>query len=131
MSGPIVQGEAIAARTFGPFGTEAVAAYATASGDDNPLHVDPAIAAKAGLARPPIHGMLIVGCFQSFLEGWRPDVRVRKLTAKFVRPVLVGDSISVSGKVVQATAGEPAIIRIVVKDGAGTPVCLGEAFVES
>ena len=87
---PIRQGEAIAAQTYGPFDANRVGAYAQASGDDNPLHADPAIAAKAGLAGVPIHGMLIMGCFESYLSAWRPGATVKKLSSKFIRPVLVG-----------------------------------------
>ncbi len=132
MSEAVRQGEAIAVRTFGPFGAEAVAAYALASADDNPLHVDAALAAKAGLERPPIHGMLIVGCFESYLGAWRPDVVVEKIACKFIRPVLVGEGVSIGGKVVRAAPGAPAAVRLVVKRaGAGDIVCMGEAFVRA
>ena len=123
---PIRQGEVVAARRFGPFEPADVAAYAAASGDNNPLHVDPAIAAAAGLARPPIHGMLLMGCFEPYLAGWRPQARIAKLSGKFIRPVLTGEVVDVSGRVVRA--GEPAVIRLTVKRQADL-VCLAEAFV--
>lgn len=131
MSEVIRQGEAIAAGRFGPFDEAAVRAYADASADDNPLHVDPAIAAKAGLERPPVHGMLIMGCFQAYLAAWRPDATVKKLSAKFIRPVLVGEGIEIGGKVVRAAADAPAVLRLMVKrdGGARDLVCLAEAFV--
>ena len=135
MSAPLRQGEAVAQHRFGPFPAAAVAAYAAASADDNPLHVDPALAAKAGLARPPIHGMLIMGCFESYLAAWRPDATIRKLSAKFIRPVLVDEGIEVSAKVVRASPGDPAVLRLTVKrhgEGASSDlVCLAEAFVET
>ena len=134
MSAPPRQGEAVVPRRFGPFAAAAVAAYAAASADDNPLHTDAALAAKAGLARPPIHGMLIMGCFESYLAQWRPDATIRKLSAKFIRPVLVEEGIEVSAKVVRASAGEPAVLRLTVKrhapDAEADLVCLGEAFVD-
>lgn len=127
------QGEAIAPQRFGPFPAGAVAAYAAASADTNPLHSDPALAAKAGLARPPIHGMLIMGCFEAYLATWRPGATIRKLSAKFIRPVLVDEGIEVTGKVVQAALGQPAVLRLTVKrhaeGAAGDLVCLAEAFV--
>jgi acyl dehydratase len=117
-------------RRFGPFLARTVAAYALASGDDNPLHVDPAIAARAGLPRTPIHGMLIMGCFETYLREWRPGIVVSKLSAKFIRPVLVGDGIAVSGKVVRAATGAPAVLRLTVRGESGVDlVCLAEAFV--
>lgn len=135
MSVPPRQGEAVAAHRFGPFPAAAVAAYAAASADDNPLHHDPALAAKAGLPRPPIHGMLIMGCFEPYLAAWRPDATIRKLSAKFIRPVLVDEGIEVTGKVVQAATGQAVVLRLTVKRHAeGAPsdlVCLAEAFVET
>ena len=127
----ITQGEAIAARRFGPFAAADVAAYASASGDDNPLHVDPAIAAQAGLAGVPIHGMLIMGCFETYLRDWRPGAAIKKLSGKFIRPVLVGETFEVSGKVVRAAPDAPAVLRLMVKrDGATRDlVCMAEAFV--
>ncbi len=123
-------GLVIPARRFGPFLARTVAAYALASGDDNPLHVDPAIAARAGLPRPPIHGMLIMGCFETYLRDWRPGIIVSKLSAKFIRPVPVGDGIAVSGKVVRVAADAPAVLRLTVRGESGVDlVCLAEAFV--
>jgi acyl dehydratase len=131
MSEPIRRGETIAPRRFGPFGPDALSAYALASGDDNPLHVDPAIAAKAGLARPPIHGMLIMGCFETYLGDWRPDAVVTRIAGKFIKPVLVGTGFEIAGKVVQATADAPAVLRLMVKGDDDALVCLAEAFVTS
>lgn len=124
----ITQGQAIPASTFGPYGAQDVARYAEASGDDNPLHVDPSLAARAGLAGVPIHGMLIMGAFEPYLRAWRPDARVVKLSAKFIRPVLVGETFEISGKVVRAPADGPAVVRLVVKR-AQDLVCMAEAFV--
>ena len=129
MSQPIRRGEAIAACSFGPFDAIAVAAYALASGDDNPLHIDPAIAAKAGLARPPVHGMLMMGCFEAYIAGWRPDAKVGKLSGKFIKPVLVGETIEISGKVVRAADDGAAVLRLMVRRADGEFACLAEAFV--
>ena len=116
-------------RAFGPFTAERVTTYALASGDDNPLHSDAALAARAGLERPPVHGMLTMGCFEPFLKAWRPETVIVKLSGKFIRPVLVGDTIEVSGKVVKAGAdGGPAVIRLMARNGRDL-VCLAEAFV--
>ncbi len=128
MSSPLRQGESLDACRFGPFASSDVEGYAAASGDDNPLHTDPTIAARAGLARPPVHGMLVMGCFEPFLAAWRPGVQVTRLAAKFIRPVLVGESIDVSGKVVQAAPDAAAVLRLTVKRG-GDLVCLAEATI--
>ena len=128
LSPPITRGAAIAPRTFGPFSAADLAAYAAASGDDNPLHLDPTVAARAGLERPPIHGMLIMGCLEPYLREWRPDIYIRKLAAKFIGPVLTGETFEVTGKIVQATPGEPVVLRLMVNRG-GDLVCMAEAKV--
>ena len=128
MSTILRQGESLEACRFGPFESSDVALYAAASGDDNPLHTDPTIAARAGLARPPVHGMLVMGCLEPFLAAWRPGVRVTRLSAKFIRPVLVGEAIVVSGKVVQAAPDAAAVLRLTVKRD-GDLVCLAEATI--
>ncbi len=128
MSAPITRGEALPPRAYGPFTAADLTAYAAASGDDNPLHLDPAVAARAGLAAPPIHGMLIMACLAPHLEAWRSEATLGKLSAKFIEPVLVGETFEVTGKVVQATPGAPAVVRLTVKRGAAL-VCLAEAFV--
>jgi acyl dehydratase len=130
MSEAFAQGDVISARRFGPFTPAVVAAYALASGDDNPLHSDPAIAARAGLERPPVHGMLIMGCFESYIRDWRPAARIVKLSAKFIRPVLTGDGIELSGKVVRAAEGAPVVLRLTARGENGRDVaCLAEIFI--
>ena len=132
MSGPVRQGDVVAPRCFGPFDGAAIAAYALASGDDNPLHHDAALAARAGLERPPIHGMLAVGCFEAYLADWRSDVAVRKISCKFIRPVLVGESVAIGGKVVRTSPDGLAVLRLTVKrEGNGDLVCMAEVFVEA
>ena len=123
----VQRGEAIAPATFGPFTAADLAAYAAASGDDNPLHLDPALAARAGLAAPPIHGMLIMAQLEPYLRAWRPDLPVRKMSTKFVEPVLVGETFEVTGKVVQAQPGQAAVVRLTVRRGTAI-VALAEAF---
>jgi acyl dehydratase len=106
-----------------------VDAYGHASLDRNPLHFDPEVAALAGLPRPPVHGMLIVGCFEAYVADWRPGADIVKLSAKFVRPVLLDDSIEIAGKVVRAAEGQPAVLRLTVKaKGTGDIACLAEIF---
>ncbi len=124
----LATGQTVPSQRFGPFDADQVAGYAAASGDDNPLHREPALAARAGLARPPIHGMLIMGCFEPYLRAWRPEGEIVKLAAKFIRPVLVGEAILIVAKVVRAAAGEPAVMRLTVRNEADEIVCLAEAF---
>jgi acyl dehydratase len=115
-------------REFGPFGAFDLSRYAEVSGDDNPLHLDPTIAAAAGLAAPPVQGMLTMSCLEPAILLWRDDLAVGTLTAKFLRPVLVDETIAVSGRVVRAGESE-LVLRLTVRRADGEIVVLGEARV--
>jgi acyl dehydratase len=124
-------GETIGRTDFGPFGPERLARYAQASGDDNPLHLDPDVAAALGLEAPPIHGMLMMSCFEPALRRWRRDVVICRLSGKFLRPIFVGRSISVTGRVARAIL-EPRpelLVRLMAHGPNGDLAILAEATV--
>ena len=56
---------------------EQLARYAEASGDYNPLHLDPAFAAGTPYGRPIAHGMLVLA-FVSELLARELDSRTRR-----------------------------------------------------
>ena len=72
--------------------------------------------------------MLIMACLAPYLAAWRPEATTQKIAAKFVEPVLLGEAFEVSGKVVRAAEGAPAVVRLTARRGAAI-VCLAEAFV--
>ena len=76
-------------------------AYADASGDYNPLHIDPEFAAKTELGGTVAHGMLILAYLSEFMtqnfgENW---VNNGSLSARFKGAAYPGDTVLVSGKV--------------------------------
>jgi acyl dehydratase len=77
------------------------------SGDRNPLHSDPAFAARAGFPRPILHGLCTYGVTGRLLLhalcGSDPG-RFRSMRARFSRPVLPGARLTVSIWVDGATA---------------------------
>lgn len=66
------------------------------SGDYNPLHADPAFAAKAGFNQPILHGRATFGiagiALLRQLCGWDPT-RLVAMEARFSAPVFPGDTI--------------------------------------
>ena len=98
-------GEKFAVRSFGPCNLDDLRRYASASGDDNPIHLDPELAQRAGLAAPPVHGMLLMSQFAPALAIWRPDLTLIRLSGKFLRPIFVGETAELSGRVVQIALG--------------------------
>ena len=74
------------------------ALYYRLNGDDNPLHADPAIAAKAGFPRPILHGLCTLGVVGHALLrtlGGYDVARFRELAMRFSAPVFPGETIEV------------------------------------
>lgn len=115
---------------FGPFGPSELSRYAAASGDDNPLHLDTSIAKAAGLDAPPVQGMLMMSCLEPAILRWRDDLVITRLAAKFLRPVLAGETITISGRVVRASAAgaHELVLRVTVRRADGEIAVLAEAM---
>jgi acyl dehydratase len=124
-------GEEIDAQNFGPFTRDALVRYAAVSGDDNPLHLDAEAAKAAGLAGPPIHGMLMLSCFEPLIMGWRRDLFIARLSAKFLRSVLAGEGIRVLGRVLRSESvpRPELILRLTARGPNDDLVILAEAAV--
>ncbi|REF87794.1 acyl dehydratase [Methylovirgula ligni] len=119
-------GDKLPPQTFGPFDMPHLARYADVSGDTNPIHLDAALAQQAGLAAPPVQGMLLMGAFEPALAAWQPNLVLQRLSAKFLRPVLAGESIVVSGRV-GSVAGGRVTLRLMAHNAQREIVVLGEA----
>jgi acyl dehydratase len=68
------------------------------SGDDNPLHADPDVAASAGFERPILHGLCTYAVAgRALLKRLCGNVpaRLRRMDARFSNPVFPGETIRV------------------------------------
>ena len=82
---------------------EDVRGFADVTGDDNPLHLDPAYAATTRFGQPVVHGVYILGLASKVLGRDFPghgSIAVA-LSAKFLRPVPVGVEVKVEVKVAE------------------------------
>ena len=112
---------------------EDVQRFAEVSGDTNPLHRDPAYAAKTRFGQCIAHGMLSAGFISAALgTKLAPDCCVIYLSQslRFLRPVKVGETI----RAVAEVKGTDAQKRIVTLETDcynqdGEPVVKGEAVV--
>ncbi len=72
------------------------ALYYRLNGDDNPLHADPAVAARAGFPRPILHGLCTLGVVCHALVASLADYDATRLSAldlRFSAPVFPGETI--------------------------------------
>ena len=109
-----------------PFTQDVIAAYADVSGDDNPLHLDPTVAATAGFAAPLAHGMLVMAAFEPALAAWRDDLRIVRLSGKFVQPILAGQFARISGRVLREQDGG-VLMRLLAQGPGRAPTIVAEA----
>jgi acyl dehydratase len=69
---------------------EQIRAYAEASGDRNPIHLDDDVARSVGLPGVIAHGMLQMGLLARVVG---PPQSVRRLTCRFAGMVVPGDTL--------------------------------------
>src|SRR5262245_24073579 len=92
----------------GPITRDDLKAYAAASGDPNPIHVDEEFARKAGFAGVFAHGMLSMGYLGEFLVQAGGAGAIRRFRARFAKLTWPGDRITCRG-VVTAVRDEGAM----------------------
>ena len=124
--GPPAVGERLPAMEIGPFDAEALRRYALVSGDDNPLHLDDALAASIGFPAPPVHGMKLLAAFEPMLRAWRGDLELTRLGGTFVQPVLRGEKVTLTGRVLRSSP-ESVFVRLYAHNGSRAPAIIAEA----
>ncbi len=75
--------------------------FAALSGDDNPIHIDPAYAARTKFGRPVAHGMLLYSMVCAVLESYLPGARQLSQTLKFPSATFTGEKVRVQLEVIQ------------------------------
>jgi acyl dehydratase len=81
------------------FTTEQIAAYAEASGDHNPIHIDDDFAQTVGLPGIIAHGMLQMGLMATVAaEAAGGPVKLRRLYCRFAGMVVPGDVVTFTAK---------------------------------
>lgn len=88
-----ISGEVVAMYEPPPNTPEDLVRYAHASGDMNPLHLDPEFARKAGFERLVVHGMLNMAHLGRLLTDSFPRESIRVFGARFSAVVLVGQRV--------------------------------------
>jgi acyl dehydratase len=92
---------------------EQINAYADASGDPNPIHLDPDFARSVGLPGTIAHGMLEMGILADAIASWAGgSANLLGLSCRFSKPLLPGDTIICTGTVVSVDDAGVAILEV-------------------
>src|ERR671915_1038379 len=119
---PAVGTRATWSRTFT---AEEVEAYAQITGDRNPLHFDPAFAARTRVGRLVVQGGLTTGLFNALVAERLPGPGSVFLHQEwdYPAPAYVGDTVTAEAEVVAARADKPiTTLRCVARRADGTEV---------
>ena len=103
----VTVGQELPALTKGPITKDTLRAYARASGDPNPMHLDDEFARNAGYSGVFAHGMLSMGYLGEFLVRAAGLGALRKVRTRFVKLTWPGDVITCRGRVTRVV-GEGA-----------------------
>jgi len=96
--------------------------YAGASGDFNPIHIDPEFGQMVGLGGVILHGLCTLGFAAKSITDWTGDPgALKKLKCRFAKPVHLGDVITTEAKVT-AVEGSRATLEIKVSNQEGVDV---------
>jgi acyl dehydratase len=79
-----------------------ITAYADASGDHNPIHVDPEFARSVGLPGTIAHGLLDMAILTEAVARWAGAYeQVASVACRFSKPLLPGETVTCTGRVVE------------------------------
>ena len=111
-----------------------IESYAEASGDFNPIHIDPEFAAGSHFGGTIAHGMMVAAYISemmtvSFGIAW---LRSGRLKLRFRAPVLPEDTVTTFGavkRVRETERGAEVSCSVGVKMGSGESAIIGDATV--
>ncbi|HOG13079.1 MAG: MaoC family dehydratase [Smithellaceae bacterium] len=93
--------------------------YAGASGDFNPIHIDPEFGKMVGLGGAILQGLCTLAFASKTVTDWAGDPgKLKRLKCRFSAPVLMEDTISVQGTVTDVQSGRARIdLKVVNQNG--------------
>jgi acyl dehydratase len=114
------------------FSADDVEAFASISGDRNPLHFDPEFALRTRFGRLVVQGGLTAGLFNALVAMELPGPGSVFLHQEwdYPAPVFIGDTVTAEAEVVEAREDKPLTrLRCVARRSDGTEVLRGECLV--
>jgi 3-hydroxybutyryl-CoA dehydratase len=110
-----------------------VMAFATLTGDFNPVHVDESAAAASPFGSRIAHGMLTASLFSTLLAMHLPGAGSIYLSqsVQFLRPVKLGDTITARVEITAIDAAKRRVsLATTIRNARGKTVVDGEAVVQ-
>jgi acyl dehydratase len=94
--------------------------YAGASGDYNPIHIDPEFGKMVGLGGAILQGLCTLAFTAKTVTDWVGDPgKLKKIKCRFSAPVMMEDTISVQGTVADVQAGRVRVdLKVINQTGA-------------
>lgn len=123
-------GAVLAALAPPPSEAADLARYAQASGDSNPLHLDPAFARAAGFERLVVHGMLGMAHMGRLLSDTFPAAWITSFSARFRAVILAGEQVHYVARLA-AREGSRCRLELSALTGTGVLAISGEASIDS
>lgn len=96
---------------LGSISRDALSGYLAISGDGNPVHFDPAVAAIAGLADTPVPGLLAMALMERAVRHWFAGREVGEFQLSFAAPILP-DAALVADARPAGTSGGNDLVRV-------------------
>jgi acyl dehydratase len=108
-----------------------VFAFAEASGDYNPLHIDDEYARKSRFGKRVAHGILMAGIISTVLGGEIPGVGTIfvELHIRFLKPVFIWDTITATAIVTEIINPKRVRLMVYCVNQHGEDVALRNAIV--
>lgn len=128
MTGGVTEGTELPPLELPEISRTALALFAGASGDHNPIHLDLDVARSAGLEDVFAHGMLSMAYLGRLLTAWVPQERLRSFRVRFAAVTPVRGKPTCTGRVVSVEDGL-ATLELAVTLADGTTTLAGEAIV--
>ena len=103
--------------------------FATLSGDDNPIHVDPTFSAGTRFGQTVAHGMLLYGCLCGLLSQHYSEAVQLEQDFVFPAPTFTGQELTIRAEVIEIMMNsEQARLATTITNQAGEVVCQGQTL---
>jgi 3-hydroxybutyryl-CoA dehydratase len=103
--------------------------FARLSGDDNPIHVDPAFAARTRFGRTVSHGMLLYGVICGVLSRHFPGAVQLEQRFTFPAPTYTGEEMTINLTIIELLSDNQLRLTTTITNPQGQLTCEGETVI--